>query len=53
VETPIDWTSVHFIRGEHLEMVGDPGFIDNALYLLLQAPISPPGATQSMSVMTR
>ena len=47
VETPIDWATVHFIRGEHLGMLEDPGFIDNALYLLLQAPISPPAATRS------
>jgi hypothetical protein len=44
VETPIDWRSVHFINGEHLGMVSNPEFINNALYLLLQAPNSPPTA---------
>jgi hypothetical protein len=46
VETPINWSTVHFIRGDHLGMVADPGFIDNALYLLLQAPIAPPAPRQ-------
>jgi hypothetical protein len=39
VETPIDWSSVHFIRGDHLGMLGDTTYVNNLLYLLLQAPI--------------
>ncbi|MGB5702537.1 MAG: hypothetical protein WBM48_06955, partial [Polyangiales bacterium] len=33
--------SVHFNDAEHLPMVGDPEFLDQALYLLLEAPDPP------------
>ncbi len=34
--------SVHFNSAEHLPMVGDPTFLNQALYLLLEAPDPPP-----------
>lgn len=34
--------SVHFNGAEHLAMVGDPSFLNQALYLLLEAPDPPP-----------
>jgi hypothetical protein len=33
--------SVHFIEAEHLPMVGDRRFLDQAMYLLLEAPDPP------------
>lgn len=30
--------SVHFSQAKHLPMVGDPDFLNHALYLLLEAP---------------
>lgn len=39
-------TSVHFNDAEHLQMVGDQEFLDQALYLLLEAP-DPPGPLKS------
>ena len=41
LETSVDWRSVHFVEGNHLDMVKGPGMVDNLLYLLLQAPILP------------
>jgi len=38
VRSPLHATSVHFVDGDHLGMVGSPGFLNNALYLLLEAP---------------
>ena len=41
LQTPVAWTSVRFLFNDHLGMTKDPGFTDNVLYLLLEAP--PPG----------
>ncbi|MEM6551534.1 MAG: hypothetical protein AAF750_05345 [Planctomycetota bacterium] len=41
VRSPIDWAAVHFLFTDHLGLTRDPGFTDNVLYLLLDAP--PPG----------
>ncbi|MEM1210982.1 MAG: hypothetical protein AAGI68_01670 [Planctomycetota bacterium] len=41
VRSPIDWAAVHFLFTDHLGLTRDPGFADNVLYLLLDAP--PPG----------
>ena len=38
VESPIAWTSVHFLFRDHLGITKDPQFTDNVLYLLLEAP---------------
>lgn len=38
VRTPIDWSSVTFIHDDHLGLTRDPTFVDNVLYLLLEAP---------------
>ena len=38
IVTPIDWSSVHFIDRDHLNMIGTRDFADDVLYLLLQAP---------------
>ncbi len=38
--------SVHFNDADHLQMVGDQEFLDQALYLLLEAP-DPPAPTKS------
>lgn len=35
-------SSVHFNGADHLSMVADPAFLDQALYLLLEAPDPPP-----------
>jgi hypothetical protein len=37
--SPVHWTSVHFVDGDHLELTGRPSYLDDALYLLLEAPI--------------
>ena len=36
--SPIHSTGVHFVFTDHLGMTKDPGFTDNVLYLLLEAP---------------
>ncbi len=36
--SPIHWSTVHFIFADHLGMTRDPGFSDNVLHLLLEAP---------------
>lgn len=38
VITPVDWTNVTFLLEDHLGMTREPVFIDNVLYLLLEAP---------------
>lgn len=38
IKSPIAWTSVHFVPGEHFGMVRDSVFVNNLMYLLLQAP---------------
>lgn len=37
-ETPIGWSQVLFLFQDHLGLTRDPVFIDNLLYLLLEAP---------------
>lgn len=47
VQSPTHWSSVHFVSGDHLEMLGEATLVDNLLYLLLRAPVpsvSKPGA---------
>jgi hypothetical protein len=39
VKSPIVWSSVHFVEGDHLRMTGTPLVGDDLLYLLLQAPM--------------
>jgi pimeloyl-ACP methyl ester carboxylesterase len=36
--SPLPWDTVHLSNGEHFSITRDPQFLDNALYLLLQAP---------------
>jgi len=36
--SPIEWASVMFLFSDHLGMTRDPVFVDNVLYLLLEAP---------------
>jgi len=38
VQSPIDWTQVHFLFDDHLGITKQPQFADNVLYLLLEAP---------------
>ena len=38
VASPIRWRGVHFIFSDHLGMTAEPSFVDNVLYLLLDAP---------------
>jgi pimeloyl-ACP methyl ester carboxylesterase len=38
LESPVHWTSVHIVEGNHLSMVGSPTLLDDVLYLLLEAP---------------
>ena len=35
---PIKWTGAHFVFSDHVGMTGDPAFVDNVLYLLLERP---------------
>lgn len=35
---PIKWTGAHFVFSDHVKMTGDPAFVDNVLYLLLERP---------------
>jgi len=43
VRSPIAWSRVQFLSGDHLGMTNDTSFVDNLLYLLLEAP-GPDGA---------
>lgn len=43
VRSPIAWSRVQFLSGDHLGMTNDASFVDNLLYLLLEAP-GPDGA---------
>ena len=36
--TPIDWSGVTFVVGDHLALTRNPTFTDNVLYRLLEAP---------------
>ncbi len=47
IVSPIDWSQVHFLFTEHLEMTRDPVFADNLLYLLLEAPHGAPNPAHS------
>lgn len=38
MESPVSWTSVHWVNGGHMEMIADPVLIDNMLYLLFEQP---------------
>ncbi|MCA8961050.1 MAG: hypothetical protein KDC38_11085 [Planctomycetes bacterium] len=38
LRTPIDFTAVHLLFTDHLQLTADPGFSDNVLYLLLEDP---------------
>ncbi len=38
VRTPVGWHATHFLFNDHLGMTRDPGFSDNVLHLLLEAP---------------
>lgn len=38
VVSPIRWRGVHFLFADHLGMTAEPAFVDNVLYLLLDAP---------------
>ena len=38
LDSPIDWTSVHFLFTDHIGLTRDPGFSDNLLYFLFEKP---------------
>ncbi|MGI9319474.1 MAG: esterase/lipase family protein [bacterium] len=38
LESPIDWTGVHFLFKDHIGLTKDPGFSDNLLYFLFEKP---------------
>ncbi len=38
LDSPIDWTSVHFLFTDHIGLTRDPGFSDNLLYFLFKKP---------------
>ena len=38
LNSPIEWTSVHFLFQDHLGLTRDPGFSDNLLYFLFEKP---------------
>lgn len=35
----VEWTSVHWVDGEHLGMIGGPDLVDNMLFLLFEHPV--------------
>jgi hypothetical protein len=39
--TPIDFTGVIFVVGDHVAVTRNPTFTDNVLFRLLEAPRSP------------
>ncbi|MCA9293036.1 MAG: hypothetical protein KDA20_04400, partial [Phycisphaerales bacterium] len=41
LQSPIPWTSVHFIAADHIGLTSAPAFSDDALFLLLEAPRTP------------
>ncbi|MDJ0864868.1 MAG: hypothetical protein QNK03_02090 [Myxococcota bacterium] len=38
LRTPLQWNGVTFIRSDHMKLIDDPVFIDNALFFLLEQP---------------
>ena len=36
--SPVHWSSVNFFAADHIGLTSEPGFADNILYLLLEAP---------------
>ncbi|MGH7804685.1 MAG: esterase/lipase family protein, partial [Candidatus Binatia bacterium] len=42
LRTPIPWSSVTFVYGDHLSLTSDPAFTDNVLYRLLESPRGAP-----------
>ncbi|MBX3378464.1 MAG: hypothetical protein KF805_00085 [Phycisphaeraceae bacterium] len=38
LESPITWSSVRFLPGDHIELTSNAPFTDDLLYLLLEAP---------------
>jgi pimeloyl-ACP methyl ester carboxylesterase len=38
LNSPIDWSGVHFLFKDHLGLTKDPGFSDNVLYFLFEKP---------------
>jgi hypothetical protein len=38
LNSPIDWSGVHFLFKDHLGLTKDPGFSDNVLYFLFEQP---------------
>jgi len=38
LDSPIDWTGVHFLFTDHIGLTRDPGFSDNLLYFLFEKP---------------
>jgi len=52
LESSVDWHSVHFSEGGHMEITGSPAFLDDALFLLLDAP-DPPRTPASGGALAR
>ena len=38
LNSPIDWTAVHFLFKDHIGLTKDPGFSDNLLFFLFEKP---------------
>ncbi len=38
LDSPIRWSSVRFLQGDHIELTGNAPFTDDLLYLLLEEP---------------
>lgn len=38
LRTPVDWSSVHWVSGDHMSMTGEADLIDNILYMLFEHP---------------
>lgn len=41
IKSPIEWSSVTFLGGDHLSVFDNDAFADNLLYLLLEQPLRP------------
>lgn len=35
---PVEWSSVHWVEGDHIGMIGEAVFIDNLLFMLFEDP---------------
>ena len=49
LQSPVHWSQVSFVFRDHLGITKDPSFIDNMLYLLLEAPRNSPQQLEAVA----